>query len=587
MMRVGRTFAPVAACALLAGCVSMPTDGPVVEPQMSVESDEAPGISFDPPPPRAGESATEIVDGFLEAMKATPISTTVARQFLSSEAADNWAPDEQIITYGEPGTATGEAFVRKPLTGINVYDERGAWQRTQDKRDLEVSLVEEDGEWRIDSVPNALIVPDSWFDDQYQRSSLFFFNPTSEVLVAEPVFVPRGDQSASSLVRGLVTRPPIELQDVVRTYFPAGTRDGLSVPIVSGIATVSLSGDPAAVSEETGGRMLAQLAWTLRQEQRVRAIQLSVGDREIIPPEGSSLGNLDAGDAFDPDGVRPVRQIYALDGGKVVSGALGAFDDTLGPLGRGDVPLRSIGVSVSGLDVAGVSSDGTELYLAPTEAPEGEVTTVVRGSVDLAAPDWDFRDRVWVLDRSEGRAQVIVVVDGEARAVEVPGLTGRNVLRLLVSRDGTRLVAVVRGRTADRVVSARIRHDEAGVILGFTPLITLPLPEDLNPRIRDIGWRSPTSISVLSDIAEDNNPPAPTTATANSQVRTISVDGSPGEITTGGLTRLRGRIRTLISAPVEGSEVWGLGRGVVVSLALPERTLPALPEGLSSLTYVG
>ena len=82
MMRVVRTLATVAACALLAGCVSMPTDGPVVEPQVPAESEDAPGYSYDPPPPRPGGSATEIVDGFLEAMKATPISTTVARQFL-------------------------------------------------------------------------------------------------------------------------------------------------------------------------------------------------------------------------------------------------------------------------------------------------------------------------------------------------------------------------------------------------------------------------------------------------------------------------------------------------------------------------
>ena len=76
---------------------------------------------------------------------------------------------EQIITYAEPGTASGEASVRLPLTDINVYDERGAWQRTQAERDLELGLVQEDGEWRIDSVPDALIVPDSWFDDWYQR----------------------------------------------------------------------------------------------------------------------------------------------------------------------------------------------------------------------------------------------------------------------------------------------------------------------------------------------------------------------------------------------------------------------------------
>ena len=564
----------IAGCALLAGCVSMPTDGPVREPQVSPPTDDVPGISFDPRPPRAGESAPDIVEGFLEAMKATPISTTVARQFLSQAAADSWAPEQQIITYAEPGTASGGTTVRIPLSDVNLYDERGAWQRTQASRVLETVLVQEDGEWRIDSVPDALIVPDSWFDDWYQRSSLYYFDPTSEVLVAEPVFVPRGDQAASSLVRGLVTQPPPEMVDVVRTYFPAGTREGLSVPIAGGIAAVSLSGDPAAVDDETGERMLAQLSWTLRQEQQVRAIQLDVGGRAINPTEGSARGNLDAGDRYDPDGLRPVPELYALDGDRVVTGSIGSFVDTLGPLGDGDVDLRSIGVSISGSQVAGVSASGTELYIAPTEAPDGAVATAWTGAIDLAAPNWDHRDRVWVLDRSAGRAQIIAVVDGAAELVDVPGLTGHTVTKILVSRDGSRLVAIVRGRKVDRVVSTRIRYDTAGGILGFTPLQTLPLPEEGSPRIRDIGWRSPTSISVLRTLSVEL-----------SLVRTVSVDGAPGDVETG--TIVRGRMRTLVSAPVDTSEVFALGRGTVASVTRPERILPSLPDEISALTYVG
>ncbi|HEV2798806.1 MAG TPA: LpqB family beta-propeller domain-containing protein [Nocardioides sp.] len=573
-----RAVVAAAACALLTGCVSMPTDGPVAEPQVSAATDDEPGIAFNPRPPKAGESAPEIVEGFLEAMKATPIGMTVARQFLSQGTADTWAP-EQIITYAEPGTATGVTTVRKTLTDVNLYDERGAWQRTQAERILEVGLVQEDGEWRIESVPDALIVPDSWFDDWYQRASLYYFDPTSEVLVAEPVFAPRGDQLASSLVRGLVTQPPAELQDVVRTYFPAGTRDGLSVPIVAGgIAAVSLSGDPAAVDDETDRGMLAQLVWTLRQEPQVRAVQLTVGGRAVNLAEGSSQGNLDAGDGFDPDGTRPVRELFALDEGRVVTGLVGSFDDTLGPLGDGDVPLGSIGVSVSGGHVAGVSTTGTELYVAPTEAPDGQVSTVVTGATDLGAPHWDHRDRVWVLDRGAGRATVVVVADGVSTPVRVPGLTGRTVTRLLVSRDGTRLVAVVRGRKTDRVVATRVRHDAAGGILGFTPPQVLPLPEEGSPRIRDIGWRSPTSISVLRTFTDDL-----------SLVRTVSVDGSPGtvETETGGSTIVRGRMRALVSAPVEGSEVFALAPGAIASVTRPERTVPSLPEGFSGLTYVG
>ena len=570
------TLAAVSACAALAGCVSMPTDGPVREPQVSAATADVPGISFDPRPPRAGESPPDIVEGFLEAMKAAPISLTVAREFLSAQAADTWSPEQQIITYAEPGTPVGDSSVRMTLSDVNLYDERGAWQRTQGKRVLDMVLVEEDGEWRIDSVPDALIVPDSWFDRQYQRASLYYFDPTSEVLVAEPVFAPRGDPFASSLVRGLVTQPPAELQDVVRTFFPAGTRYGLSVPIFGGIAAVSLSGDPAAVDDETGRGMLAQLAWTLRQDPQVRAVQLEVGGRTITPPEGSSRGNLDAGDAFDPDGTRPVPELYALEGGRVVTGTVGAFDTTLGPLGDEDVRLRSIGVAVSGSHVAGVSSTGTELYVAPTEAPDGTITTLLTGAVDLAAPNWDHRDRVWVLDRGAGQARVVLVEDGAARPIDVPGLSGRTVTKLLVSRDGTRLVAVVRGRKADRVVTTRIRQDVVGGILGFTPLQVLPLPEEGSTRIRDIGWRTPTSISVLRTLTDDL-----------SLVPTVSVDGAPGDVETGGSTIVRGRMRALVSAPVDGSEVYAIGPDTVASVTRPERTIPPLPEEITALTYVG
>lgn len=571
---VVRAAAAVASCALLAGCVGMPTEGPVEVSQGTTEVDDVPGISFDPRPPRSGESPADIVAGFLEAMKATPIRTTVARQFLSSDAADAWVPEEQIITYAELGDATGSTDVRIAMKDVNLYDVRGSWQRTVAGRALDLSLVEEDGEWRIDGVPDALIVPESWFDDWYQRVSLYFFDPTAEVLVPEPVFVPRGEQFASSLVLGLLAQPTVESQDVIRTYFPAGTTQGLSVPISSGIAEVALSGDPDAIDQDTADRMLIQLVETLRQEPRINAVQLSVGGRAIGFGGNATQTGLDVGSGYDPSDLAS-RELFALDRGLVVSGAIGAFEPTLGPLGQEDFGIRSIGVDLSGSRVAAVSDDGSALLVAPMEQPDGQVSTVVSGAVDLAAPSWDHRDRTWVLDRGAGRARVILAVDGVASAPVVPGLSGRTVTDLLVSRDGSRLVGVVRGATSDRVVSTRVRYDAAGTVIGFTPPRTLPLTAEGRPRIRDIAWRSTTTVSVLSDLGEDS-----------SEVRTLSVDGSPGEIATGGTTRLRGLFRMLLSAPVD-SEVFALAGRTVKSLTRPERTVPALPPGLTSLSYTG
>ena len=574
-MKIFRTASALACVALLTGCIQMPTSGPVVESQVSTEVDDAPGISFDPRPPRPGESASEIVGGFLEAMKATPIRTTVARQFLSQAAQEAWAPEEQIITYAELGDPEGSSSsVRLQMTDVNLYDARGTWDRTLAARELGLGLVQESGEWRIDQLPDALIVPDSWFEDWYQRVSLYFFDPTSEVLVPEPVFAPRGEQLASALVRGLLTPPDEDSSRVSRTYFPPGTTHGLSVPIsTAGIAEVSLTGDPDAVDEETAQRMLAQLVWTLRQEPRIRAVELSVGGRTFGSTGGSTQVNLDVGSAYAPNGVRSTGELFALSNGLLVRGTLGAFEETLGPLGQVDLGLRHIGVDIAGSRVAAVSDDGTEVRLAQVEALDSQVETVVDGAVDLQAPVWDHRDRMWVLDRNGDRARVLLVVDGRAREVTVPGVTRRPVQEILVSRDGSRLIAVVRGRQVDRVLASRIQYDDTGRVLSLTPPQELSLPLEGAARIRDVGWRSPTTVSVLSDITDDF-----------SQVRTFSVDGSPAEIAT---SRLRGRTRTLVSVPLEGSAVYALAGRSVTDLTRPERTVPDLPRGLTDLTFAG
>jgi len=576
-LQLARLVGALACLALLAGCIQMPTSGPVVESQVSTEIDDVPGISFDPRPPRPGETPSEIVGGFLEAMKATPIRTTVARQFLSAAAQESWAPERQIITYAELGDPEGSSSVRLQLTDINLYDARGTWDRTLPARQLGLSLVQEGDEWRIDQLPDALIVPDSWFEDWYQRVSLYFFDPTTEVLVPEPVFVPRGEQLASALVRGLLTSPDGEPSQIARTSFPPGTTLGLSVPIsTAGIANVALSGDPDAIDQETVDRMLAQLVWTLRQEPRIRAIELSIGGRTFGNTGGSTQVNLDVGRAYDPNGMDSTGELFALDSGLLVRGTIGAFEETLGPLGQVDLGLRSMGVNIAGTRVAGVSGDGTEVLLGQVEVADSPVERVVSGAVDLQAPVWDYRDRIWVLDRNGGQARVLLVVDGRAREVTVPGVSRRTVREILVSRDGSRLVAVIRDPAGDSVVALRIQHDDTGRVLSLTGLQELPLAVEGIARIRDVGWRSPTTVSVLSDINADL-----------SQVRTFSVDGSPAEIVTGGTSRLRGRTRSLVSVPLEGSDVYALAGRSVTDLTRLERTVADLPRELTGLTFAG
>lgn len=567
---------------VLPGCVRMPTSGPVVVSEGTGQAETLPGTYFDPKPPQPGQSAGQVVAGFLEAMKAMPIRTSVAAQFLSERAQAAWSPEESTITYAEAGESQGEVVVSVPLARVNRYDAVGAWQGRRAARELRFALVREDEEWRIDRAPDALVVPESWFQDWYRRVSLYFFDPTARILVPEPVFVPEGDQLATSLVRGLFADRPGGVGSATQTFFPTQLEPPLSVPVTpTGVAEVALGlegrapDDATPLDEVTTERMLTQLTWTLRQDPRLRALRLSLGDEPLPLPGGLPEVGLDFGTAYDPNGDLATPDVFALRDGRLVRGPVTDLQPTDGPMGTERLGVRSVGVSLGGRVVAGVSGDGTALLLAPVDDRKGRAEQVVSDAVDLLPPAWDFTDRPWLVDRNGGRARVQVVVGRQPRTVEVPGVSGRDVVHFLVSRDGTRLVAVVRGRDADRVVVSRILRNEDGRVVGTTPARRIGHGEE-PIRVRDIGWRTPTSVSILSGVTGDF-----------SQVRTVAVEGAPGELATQGTSRVRGRARVLVSTPVEGESAYVVIGDSLSDLSVPERDLSDVRASLTSLTFAG
>ncbi|EON24706.1 MULTISPECIES: LpqB family beta-propeller domain-containing protein [Nocardioides] len=574
--RLARVALALGALLVSTACVRMPSEGPVTQVDGEASDSATPGYDFDPQPPQPGETPTEIVASFMEAMQAIPSRTNVASEFLTAGARRRWTPESRIITYGELGDPVGDQLVTLPMIGIEEYDARGAWQRSRGAEVIGFDLAIENGEWRIAALPDALIVPTTWFENAFRRMSLYLFDPTAQILVPEPVFVPTGDQLASSLVRGLLDDPTADPR-VTRTFVPPGFTYELSVPITAaGIAEVSLVGDAGAVGDDARQRILTQLIWTMRQEQRIRAVRLSIGEEEQGLADDATQVNLDVGEAFDPTGAQSSGDLFGLVDGRVVRGPIDALRPTSGPLGVDRLGVRSIGASLAGDRVAGVSGDGRSVLVAPVDV-EGRAVEVASGARDLLPPAWDFADRIWLADRGAGRGVISVVVGQQPpRQIDVPGVSGRDVRHMLVSRDGSRLIAVVRTARGDRILASRILHSASGRVLRATRAVVLDfVPDVAGSVVRDIGWRSPTAISVVTD-------------TENlSQVETISVDGSPGDLGIVGVSRLRGGTRQLVSSPVEGAEVFAVGRESVSDLTAPERPLGPLPEALTSLTYVG
>lgn len=574
------------------GCASMPTSGPVVKIQHVPASTPDAGFAIQPRGPQPGASAAEIVQGFLDAMQATPIETTTARQFLSSGLAESWDPQRQTVTYSGLTPPHGSDVVSVDLQGANRLDAQGAWQGPAAIADsqLHFAMVRQKGQWRIAAAPNALIVPESWFDDRFVQVSLYFFDPTGRVLVPEPVFVPRGAQLATTLVRSLVAGPGDQLSGVARTFLPAGVSTGLSVPVDRhGVATVDLKGDLGQQSEHALRLMGAQLAWTLRQDTSIRAIRLSIGGRPVDQSgrPGSGEVSVDAGEQYDPAGYATSEHLFGVAGGAGVEAALdgGASGATRvkplpsgptrltalpGALGTAVPPLSAVAVSLDASQGAAVTAGGGELLTAQLE--QGSAASVRLRGTDLLRPAWDVAGRLWDIDRTAQGAVVHVSSGSRMRRVVVPGVTGQNVRRFLVSRDGSRLIALVRRSEGDQVVVSRIRSSDEGRVLGAAGAQVI---SDLGAgaRIRDIGWHSPTSVVTLQQLS------------GFAVIHTLSVDGAVSGFPAVTLT-VGDRLRSLAASPVSTQGLYGVTGTSLLDLSGTSGTRD-LSSPVAALGYVG
>jgi hypothetical protein len=557
---------------LLTGCASMPTSGPVVPIGNVAAPTPDAGFAIAPRGPQQGASPTEIVQGFLDAMQATPIQTTTARRFLARELADSWDPQRETLTYGDISPPHGTDVVSVDLQDAHHLDGQGGWRGpvATTASQLHFSMVRQDGQWRIASAPNALIVPQSWFDDRFTQVSLYFFDPSGRVLVPEPVFVPRGAQLATMLVRALVAGPSEALTGVARTFLPAGVSTGLSVPVdAHGVASVALKGDLGQQSDHAVHLMSAQLAWTLRQDPTTRAVRLTIGGRPVTQSRNGEVA-VDTGQEFDPAGNGTSDHLFGVLDGAGVERSSEGITALPGALGTARPALRSLAISLDTTQAAAVTADGRELRTAALQS-DATATTRLSGT-DLLQPAWDFAQRLWVVDRTAHGA-VVHVSDGDRmRRVVVPGVTGQDVRRFLVARDGSRLVALVRHPDGDQVVVSRIRSSDQGRVLGADEAQPI---SDLGQGavVRDIGWHSPTSVVTLQQLS------------GTALVRTISVDGAVSGFPAVTLT-VGDRLQDLASSPQPDQPLYGVATKALHDLS-GDSGATALPAGITSLDYVG
>jgi hypothetical protein len=578
-----RALAVVLACLapVVSGCLGIPDDGPVVEAQTEVDPNEELGYYNDPPPPSAGEQPADVVKGFLDALTAIPVQTNTAKQYLTRAAASSWRPERGTITYADASLPEGSNRVSVELSGANRLDGGGSWRGPlpADERVLAFTMEREEGEWRIADLPDARVVPETWFGQAFRRVSLYYLDPSAEIMVPEPVFLPRGDQLATALVDRLIQGPAPRLRgSVEQSFVPPGVDIELSVTVSeAGVADIRLTGGGVAMpSERDAALMASQLTWTLAQDSSLTGMRISINGEPVILSEGSPVIAMDRGRFYDPTGFQSTSELFALREGRLVLGEPGELSQAGGPLGQRNYGLGAIGVDLSGTKVAGVTTEGDRILVTDVRDPDAAVSTVVSGGTRLLPPAWDYADRMWITHRPAGGA-ALSVRDGGARPrpVRVAGISGRDVSRLLVSRDGSRLVAVINRGADDRIVVSRVRYDGRGRVVGGTRARPIAWEDQPRASVLDIGWGSPTSLTVMHQLSGDVT-----------QLETLPVDGAPAGLTGLSVT-LQGPVGDLAASPRDTDPVFvQTQQGLLDVIAGSEIAIPET-DGLVSPTYVG
>jgi hypothetical protein len=579
--RLTRTAAAVTASlavASLAACVQIPDHGAVVEVKEGPPAPPAEVPDFNPRPPQPGAPPKEIVDGFLEAMEATPVQTNKALLFLTKSGRAVWHPQQAVVAYGGHAAPSGHRTVSVRLHGADRVGAGGQWlgRLSREAERVTFPMRREDGQWRIARAPNALIVTRTYYEQAYQDAALYFFDPSGRILVPEVVHVPQGQQLATSLVRDLLLGPRPGQAGVGRSFIPQGLTVGLSVVVSArGLASISLRGpDTVPVNRKATVLMLAQLAWTLRQDPSIKTFEVSIDGVGVNDASGASTFKVANGqfDRYDPAWLHASQQIYALRGGRLVSGQVNNPTPNTGPFGVTRQGIEAFAVSLDDTLVAATTP--TSLLVGPVLGNRSPAPVLT--GPGLLRPSWDFAGRLWDVQNQPGGAAVLYVVHGRHHRLDVPGVTGHDVRRFLISRDGSRLVAVLHGPAADHLVVSRLRYDTAGRAVGATRARRLPWTVRNGARIRDIGWTSPTRVAVLEQLTQ-----------AQADVRFLNVDGStsPSESSP---RPVSGPVSGLATSPYGTQHPYAVQQHGLFDLAETDTNVAQLrTQRLKYVTYAG
>ena len=515
----------LALCAVVVtGCAGFPTSGP---PEYGLENGNtgngSQNVVFIPNRPQPGATPQQIVEGFIDAGSGPGVlgNWAVAQEFLAPSLRGTWNPDAQVIVdeRGERDyVETGEGIVDFASEVVGSVDDKGAYQRADLSPASWTFRLEQqdDGEWRITEAPDGIWLDEAQFPQVFHRYPLMYFDPSYQYLVPDVRWFPV-TKAAGSIANALVNKPKSEwLEESVETAFPDGVSEVAVVPTADeGVSNVALKGDAMlAASSDARNRMLTQLEESLR----------AAGVAEVVMTVESAP--IDA----EPVAVRstrvPATPLVLTQAG--FGFLTGDEIDKIPGLSAAVEAASPLSVQVGAeRDLAAARLASGAVVRLNSAGTEPEVLDTRPGLVD---PVIDQYGVVWSVPQDDPAALRAYLPNGDVIEVAEAWGEGTAVAGMALSRDGTRLAAVVSagGRSVVSVAGV-IRDDIAPVRLGQPMQLAVAGGAVIGVTRIGVTWIDDVSVGVLTSGADADSTVieqvvgAPTsTSTASSGMASIA-----------------------------------------------------------------
>ncbi len=524
--------AAVAALLVLTGCANLPESS---APQALGTINRQP-TTEGPPAPISGRDPDLLLRDFLQATADPANRHIAARQYMTHSAASQWDDaagtlivDKADILRESRSGDKATYVIRAHKVGELSAD--GAYRAIDAPLENKIEMTKVDGEWRIDELPDGVVMEQTAFAKSYRRYILYFVDPTGTTLVpdlrwisvaknqltqrllslmaegTQPALAPavRNELAPPVTLRGPITRPNNDNNDVgvglggVRIDFAgASALSARDKELLAGQVVLTLAG-----AEILGPYML--LADGKPFDERFAANGWSVADVEQLSP------GVYARNQVGLHALRNGSLVKVTDSGMITPpGYFGAVNN-----------LQSVGLSPDGQLVAAVADAGRP----PPEPPRtlmvgsygGNAFPVAEGST-ISRPSWNADGTAaWAVidgerviravnDRATGNVSR-QDVDISALMASAQGAPLRlPITELRISRTGVRAALIADGKVYVAVVE---RHPDGKYALTSPVQLALTL----STRAVSLSWLTAETIVIAR---EGNVDP----------LTTVSIDGS-------------------------------------------------------------